>query len=142
MLQVLFFYFSSKVLPRPPAEGSREAALRTYHGDADGVVELVHEDADDRRGQQQQDQRVFELHTERASQTFLRFAPRRRYAAHRVSKVMHDGSAPPSPLFPLMFTWSRCLGPSDLTICPFLPKRVMRLFYYLMVFIVSTSGKC
>lgn len=66
---MLFFYFSTKVLPRPPAEGSREALLRTYHGDADGVVKLVHEDADDSRGQQQQDQRVFELHTERASQT-------------------------------------------------------------------------
>lgn len=43
--------FSTKVLPRPPAEGGREALLRTYHGDADGVVKLVHEDADDRRGQ-------------------------------------------------------------------------------------------
>lgn len=60
----LLLLFYSKVLPRPPAEGGREALLRTYHGDADGVVKLVHEDADDGRGQQQQDQRVFELHTE------------------------------------------------------------------------------
>lgn len=34
----------------------------TYHCDADGVVKLVHEDADDRRRQQQQDERIFELH--------------------------------------------------------------------------------
>lgn len=33
----------------------------TYHGDADGVIELVHEDADDGRRQQQQDERIFEL---------------------------------------------------------------------------------
>lgn len=32
-----------------------------YHSDADGVIKLVHEDADDGRGQQQQDERVFEL---------------------------------------------------------------------------------
>lgn len=40
------------------------AAGMPYHSDADGVVELVHEDADDGRGQQQQDQRVLELHTQ------------------------------------------------------------------------------
>lgn len=38
----------------------------SYHGDADGVVELPHEDADDGRRQQQQDQRVFELEGEDA----------------------------------------------------------------------------
>lgn len=74
---------STKVRPRPPAEGGREALLRTYHGDADGVVKLVHEDADDSRGQQQQDQRVFELHTERASQmTENREAEKHFYAAY------------------------------------------------------------
>ncbi|KAF3838988.1 hypothetical protein F7725_017705 [Dissostichus mawsoni] len=33
----------------------------THHRDADGVIELPHQDADDGRGQQQQDERIFEL---------------------------------------------------------------------------------
>lgn len=33
----------------------------TYHCDADGVVKLVHENADDGRRQQQEDEGVFEL---------------------------------------------------------------------------------
>lgn len=37
------------------------SAAVTYHCDADGVIELVHDDADDRRRQQQQDERIFEL---------------------------------------------------------------------------------
>lgn len=40
---------------------SHEGAAETYHSDADGVIKLVHEDADDGRRQQQQDERIFEL---------------------------------------------------------------------------------
>lgn len=38
-------------------------AAVTHHSDADGVIELVHEDADDRRRHQEQDERVLELET-------------------------------------------------------------------------------
>lgn len=38
--------------------------MRTYHSDADGVIELVHEDADNSGCQQQQDERIFELERE------------------------------------------------------------------------------
>lgn len=41
------------------------AARYPYHSDADGVIELVHEDADDSGGQQEEDQGVLELHVKK-----------------------------------------------------------------------------
>ena len=39
----------------------------TYHGDADSIVKLPHTHADERRGQQQQDQWVLELENEKSN---------------------------------------------------------------------------
>lgn len=46
----------------------RSSVMITYHSDADGVIKLVHENADDGRRQQQQDERIFELEAEKQRQ--------------------------------------------------------------------------